>query len=206
MPLPPTLHLVAGVNGAGKTTFYYRVLKEWTPGAEFVNADEIARARWPGSEEAHAAEVAGLAERRRDELLEAGLSFVAETVFSHPSKLDLIEKAKSRGFRVILYHVGVSSEELARARVDTRVEMGGHSVPPERIADRYERTQRLIPRAAEIAERCLVFDNSGNAGTTTLTHVMTIVDGRIMTLAEDVPAWVEDAYGDLLTAYRRDRR
>src|SRR5262245_65934932 len=109
MPSPPTLHLIAGVNGAGKTTFYYRVLREWTPGAEFVNADEIARTRWRGFEEEHAAQAAGLADKRRDELLEAGLSFVAETVFSHPSKLDLIEKAKRRGFRVILNHCGVSS-------------------------------------------------------------------------------------------------
>jgi predicted ABC-type ATPase len=206
MPSTPTLHLIAGVNGAGKTTFYYRVLKESTPGAEFVNADEIARTQWPGLEEEHAAEAARLAGKRREELLEARLSFVAETVFSHPSKLELIETAKSRGFRVILYHVGVSSAELARARVDTRVETGGHSVPPDKVAARYERTQHLIPRAAQIAERTFVFDNSGNAGTKTLTHVMTIIGGRIMSLAEDVPAWVEDAYVDLLAAYRRERR
>lgn len=201
MPGTPTLHLVAGVNGAGKTSFYRGWLERMTPGAEFVNADDLARARWPGSEAEHGAQAAALAARRRVQLLDSRLTFVAETVFSHPSKLELVRNAKRRGFRVLLYHVGVASGELARARVATRVETGGHDVPPEKVAARYERTQRLVPRAAEIADRTFVFDNSGRGGTTH-RHVLTLAGGRITRLTEPVPAWVEEAYASALGAWR----
>ncbi len=58
MPTVPTLHLIAGVNGSGKTTFYRFFLQLLTPDAEFVNADEIAHERWPGSEATHNPEAA----------------------------------------------------------------------------------------------------------------------------------------------------
>jgi predicted ABC-type ATPase len=194
MPATPTLHVIAGVNGAGKTSFYFLHLKRMTPGAEFVNADELARERWPGQEAEHTAEAARLARDRRAELLEAGLSFVAETVFSHPSKLDLVVEAKRRGFRVVLYHIGVGSEQLARARVATRVETGGHHVPPEKVAARYARVQRLVPQAAEVADQTLVFDNSGVSPAKTHRHVASLEFGRITKFKEPLPQWFEEAY------------
>ena len=195
------MHLIAGVNGAGKTTFYRSFLRQRTPGAEFVNADEIAHDRWPGSEAEHAADAARLAIQRRDQLMAAGLSFVTETVFSHSSKVRLVEDAKRRGFRVILYHIGVDSAELASARVATRVETGGHDVERERVDARYVRTQRLIPQAARIADITLVFDNSGRSGRATHTFVMRLTAGRVTKRsAADLPAWVGNAYSDLTLA------
>ena len=129
MATGPILHLIAGVNGAGKTSFYRYFLERMTPGAEFVNADELARERWPGHEDEHVVEAAGLAAARRKELLDARTTFVAETVFSHESKLELVKAAQRLGFRVFLYHVHVGSVELARARIATRVHQGGHDVP-----------------------------------------------------------------------------
>lgn len=206
MPHTPTMHLIAGVNGAGKTTFYREVLASATPGAEFVNADEIARARWPGAEAAHDAEAARIAIDRRRALFEARLTFVTETVFSHESKLDLILEAKRRGFLVLLIHIGLSTDELARARVATRVETGGHDVAPERIAARYARCQKLIPRAAAVADRTFVFDNSGGETQRSHTHVMTLVAGRITKLSAFVPAWVEEAYHAALAEFRSGLR
>ena len=54
-----------------------------------------------------------MAAERRAELLEQRRSFVAETVFSHPSKIVLIREAQARGFRVFLYHPRVRTPELA---------------------------------------------------------------------------------------------
>jgi len=207
MAARPILHLIAGVNGAGKTSFYRYHLKQTTPGAEFVNADELAHAMWPGSEDEHAREAAHLAARRREELLDALQTFVAETVFSHESKLQIVEGAQRRGFHVILYHVGVSSAALARARIATRVHAGGHDVPEGRIEARFERSLRLIPRAAASADLTLVFDNSGARGGAagrTHTHVMTLEHGRVTRLAADVPVWVERAYAAAISAYRQE--
>lgn len=201
MPSRPTLHVIAGVNGAGKTSFYRYQLEQMTPGAEFVNADEIARERWPDAPDEHVADAAGLAVERRLELLDAGVTFVAETVFSHESKLELIKAAKRCGFRVILYHVHVASAELARSRVATRVHEGGHDVPDDKVDKRFVRCLELIPRAAAIADRTLVFDNSGQSGTRTHVHVMTLVDGRVTKLSADAPDWLHDAYREAIAAY-----
>src|SRR5439155_15775748 len=85
----PAAWLIVGINGAGKTTFYEEFLRPRLS-AEFVNADEIARARWGELAPAHAYEAGRLAEMRRRELIGQRASLVAETVFSHPSKLDLV--------------------------------------------------------------------------------------------------------------------
>lgn len=198
----PSLHLIAGVNGAGKTSFYRYLLARSTQGAEFVNADEIARYLWPGDEAAHVVEAAALADQRRDELILAGQSFVAETVFSHPSKLEFVERALESGFQVVLYHVHLDSPELAIARVATRVDGGGHDVPSDRVAARYERSLMLIPRAAAIADMALVFDNSGPG--TTHSHLMTLKRGRVTDLREPLPDWSERAYATAIAAYRAD--
>ena len=39
----PNLYIIAGCNGAGKTTASYTVLPEMLNCKEFVNADEIAK-------------------------------------------------------------------------------------------------------------------------------------------------------------------
>jgi predicted ABC-type ATPase len=201
MAASPILHVIAGVNGAGKTSFYRYHLANLTPGAEFVNADEIARERWPGREAEHVVEAAALAATRRATLLDARRTFVAETVFSHESKRELVETAQQYGFRVFLHHIHVASADLARARIATRVGMGGHDVPGAKVEARFERTLRLIPRAAAIADRTYVYDNSGSGGTTH-RHVMTLHGGRIVTIREPLPQWVEEAYASALAAHR----
>jgi len=193
--------LIAGINGAGKTSFYRYQLQRSTPGAEFVNADDLAHQRWPGTEDEHVEEAARLAAERREILLGEMRTFVAETVFSHESKLDLVRNAQQRGFRVILYHVHVSTPELAKARVATRIHQGGHSVPAEKIDSRFDRTLRLIPLAAADADLTLVFDNSGRAGTTHI-HVLTLERGRAVKVREPVPQWVEQAYAEPIALYR----
>lgn len=154
----PVLHVVAGPNGSGKTTLCQRVLIPATH-LPFVNADEIARERWPGAEEAHGHDAAAAAERERDRRIATGTSFIAETVFSHPSKLDLIHRARTRGYLVSL-HVVLVPEELSVARVGLRAEQGGHSVPIAKVRARYRRLWPLVHQAAGLADEACFYDNS----------------------------------------------
>ena len=154
----PVLHLIAGPNGAGKTTYYEQVLAPAT-GLPFINADLIAQARWPEDPTTHAYDAAEIAEQERGAAIEARRSFASETVFSHPSKLDLLRTAGEAGYRRTL-HVILIPEELAVERVRVRVEVGGHAVPEEKIRARFHRLWGLLPRAIRISDEAEVLDNS----------------------------------------------
>ncbi len=152
-----TLILVVGPNGAGKTLLARRFAAESR--IEFVNADLIAAERWPGEEEPHAYEAAAAAAARRFELISAGRSFVAETVFSHPSKVEFVRAALDSGYTVGMHAVMVP-EDLAVARVGTRVRSGGHSVPEEKIRGRCWRLWGLVAEAAGMCDEAFFYDNT----------------------------------------------
>lgn len=154
----PVLHLLAGPNGAGKTTYHERVLAPVTH-LPFINADRIARERWPGEETERAYEAAALAEAERRAALAERRSFVSETVFPHPSKVDLLAAAGDAGYLRHL-HVLLIPEELCVARVANRVELGGHAVPEEKIRQRYRRLWALVRQGIGLVEQATVLDNS----------------------------------------------
>ncbi len=153
------LDLIVGPNGAGKSTFAQEILAEQLPGILFVNADLIALERWPEDPESHSYEAARIAEATRSALIESGRQFIAETVFSHPSKIALIDQAQEAGYFVAL-HVLMLPEHVAVARVAARVERGGHSVPENKIRERYQRLWPLVAVAAARAESTAFWDNS----------------------------------------------
>ena len=157
------LHLVVGPNGSGKTTFVTEFLALELPGYAYVNADEIAKARWPADPGAHAYEAAQVAAETRAYLIAGGRSFIAETVFSHPSKLELLRFAQQAGYQVVL-HVMLVPEELAVRRVAYRVQAGGHDVPEHKIRERYERLWPLVAQAVSLADRAVLYDNSRREG------------------------------------------
>ncbi|BBX92582.1 zeta toxin family protein [Mycolicibacterium boenickei] len=153
------LDLVVGCNGAGKSTFVELTLSPLLPGCPFVNADEIAKRRWPENPAPHSYEAALVAAETRAKLIELGESFIAETVFSHPSKLELIDDACAAGYTVIL-HCILIPEDLAVQRVRHRVQAGGHDVPEAKIRERYQRLWGLVAIAAMHADSATFYDNS----------------------------------------------
>lgn len=154
----PVLHLLAGPNGAGKSTLFAKVIGPATR-LEFVNADDIAAQRWPDDSQARSYDAAAVAAKRRAELLDAHASFVTETVFSHESKVELVQDARGAGYLVTI-HVVLVPEELAVARVAKRVEYGGHAVPEEKVRTRFHRLWPLVAEAIGVADTALVYDNS----------------------------------------------
>ncbi|MFD4267200.1 zeta toxin family protein [Rhodococcus sp. NPDC058481] len=184
------LDLVVGPNGAGKTTFVEQRLAPLLPGSVFVNADVIAKDRWPDSAEKHSYEAARVASTIRDALIAQGESFIAETVFSHPSKLDLIVNARRAGFVVVL-HVILVPVKLSVARVAERVVEGGHRVPEDKIRERYERLWSLVAEAIDRTDHATVYDNTA-ADVTRI--VARFVDGE----AVGEPTWPAWTPADLV--------
>ena len=154
----PVLHLLAGPNGSGKTTLARRVLMPATD-LPFVNADDLAAERWPGEELSHAYDASDAAAQERSRRIEERSSFITETVFSHPSKLELVQTAQAAGYLVHL-HVVVIPEQLSVQRVAHRVRQGGHAVPVRKIRQRYRRLWPLVAQAVHLADAAYVYDNS----------------------------------------------
>lgn len=187
----PSLVLLAGPNGAGNSTLYQtRVAPSFA--GPFINADIIQRDELQDPSMEASYQAARIAEARRIELLDDRRSFASETVFSHPSKLQIIDAARARGYLVIVMHVGVDSPDLSVARVEARTEEGGHDVPEDKIRARYERSQPLVREAVLRADRGMVFDNSRL--NTPLQQMLVFAAGRLIKAAPILPGWILKAY------------
>jgi predicted ABC-type ATPase len=79
---------------------------------------------------------------------------------SHPSKVELLQRAKELGFGVTLYFVSTPDPRINVNRVERRAALGGHDVPTDRIVARCQRTMEMLPNAIDIADRAHLFDNS----------------------------------------------
>ena len=131
------LYIIAGCNGAGKTTASYTILPEIFQCKEFVNADEIARGLSPFNPESVAIEAGRLMLSRIEELLRRGESFSIETTLATKSYVNLVHRAQKAGYRVHLIFFWLESPELAMQRVAERVRNGGHGIPTATIKRRY---------------------------------------------------------------------
>ncbi len=157
---PPQLWVLAGGNGAGKTTFYQYFLQPH--GIPFLNADNIARDVWPEDPESHSYEAARLAEEMRYRHVRSRATFCFETVFSHPSKIDFIAYAKAHDYQIILVYVHLQADQLNCARVASRKARGGHKVPENKIRSRLPRTLANVRAAIPLCDVVKMYDNSDN--------------------------------------------
>ena len=98
----PKLYIIAGCNGAGKTTASYTVLPEMLDCREFVNADEIAKGLSPFNPESVAIDAGRLMLQRMDDLLIAGEDFAFETTLATRSYVKFIDQAHAMGYFVSL--------------------------------------------------------------------------------------------------------
>jgi predicted ABC-type ATPase len=117
-----------------------------------------------------------IADFLRKKLLSLGKKFSFETVFSHPSKLRIMEDAKAKGYKVYLYFVSTSSPDINKLRVKQRVKEGGHDVPPDKIESRYYRSLDLLFAAAQLSYQTYFFDNSKESPN--LFTNFKVVDGK----------------------------
>ncbi len=157
----PNLYIIAGCNGAGKTTASYTMLPEMLECKEFINADEIAKGLSPFQPEKAAIEAGRIMIRRIEEMLKLKQDFAIETTLATKSYVSFIKKAQKLGYFVTLLYFWLNSPELAIKRVEDRVKSGGHNVPNDVIRRRYRAgAQNLFALYTPIADYWLVVNNS----------------------------------------------
>lgn len=155
------MYIIAGCNGAGKTTASFNILPAILHCKEYVNADEIARGISPFQPEKVAFEAGRIMLKRIDELLLSNEDFAFETTLATRSFHQLIDKAKKSGYSVSLIYFWLDSVALAERRVKTRVEEGGHDIPKDVIKRRYYRgIENLFKLYHALCDVVLIYDNS----------------------------------------------
>ena len=177
-----------GVNGdpnafrqfVTKSTYDERVRKQVL--ASMVSADSIVV---PFAKiNAHC--VALLASYLRELLLAARQSFTFESVFSHPSKLEELQRARDAGYQVYVYFVATANAAINVERVDLRVAEGGHGVPHAKILSRYDASLANLLPALRICHRAYIFDNSGDES----KWVAEVTPkGALLIRSSTVPVW-----------------
>lgn len=214
---PPCIYVIAGTNGAGKSSIAGAMLR--SEGVEHFDPDEATRRIHMTNPGATQAEANSAAWKEGCRLLERAiaerLSFAFETTLGGSTITGRLERGASSGIAVRIWYVGLSSPELHVARVRARVARGGHDVPESTIRDRYTRSRlnliRLLPKLTELR----VYDNSETGDPSEgvaprprlLLH---LADGEVVASVslDDTPEWAKPIMAAALRgrAYRRGRR
>ena len=205
----PFLLMVAGPNGSGKTTLTRLLRSRGVDFGEYINPDDIAL-DLHGTYDARVAEAQRIADLRRDACIDSKRSFSFETVMSHPSKIDILDRAKAAGFIAPLFFVGVDDPRTNVDRVALRVAQGGHDVPEDRIIARWHRTMRLLVRAIRTANTSFVFDNSETGAPSRGPRLILRIDSSpdesvVSRQHAPLPAWVRHFVLDPLGDRRASR-
>lgn len=189
----PTLCIVAGPNGSGKTTTTIQLLEnEWAADSVYINPDNIAQemfGNWNSPEAVLKA--AQHSTELRYKCLEEKKNFVFETVFSSDEKLEFIRKAKDAGFFIRFFFVCTEKPSINVLRVTNRFLTGGHEVPISKIVTRYYKSLANAAVAISIVDRAYIYDNSVDNRLPKL--ICRMVDGALYKqYAEILPNWVQE--------------
>jgi predicted ABC-type ATPase len=156
------LYIIAGCNGAGKTTASLTLLPEILNCDEFINADAIAAGLSPFQPEKVAIEAGKLMLKRIDFLIKEKVDFAIETTLSSKNHFNTIVKAKDAGYEITLLFFYLNSMELAKERVKIRVSKGGHDIPENVIERRYLRGLENFWKYKTQSNNWYLYDNSEN--------------------------------------------
>jgi predicted ABC-type ATPase len=180
----PTLTVIAGPNGSGKSTLTRSVAFEGRD--RLLDPDAIARGMNPQDPSSAAIAAGREVLKRTADYLNRGVSFAVETTLSGSGRVDLIRRAKSRGYEVHLLFIGLDTPERCITRVRNRVARGGQFVSDAEVRRRYARSLANAALALRLANTTKFYDNSGHG------HRLILVAnaGIVIWQAEQIPEWL----------------
>jgi len=197
-PHIPRIYVLAGTNGAGKSSIAGAMLLEH--GVEYFNPDDAAAMIGAANPGISLPEAQSAAWHEGKRLLERAiaerLDYAFETTLGGTTIPALLKRAS--GVEVRVWYVGLASPELHIARVRARVTRGGHDVPEEKIRERYARSLlnliRLMPKLTELR----LYDNSFEADPETGAMpqpqlIVHVDEGKLASVCElaSTPDWAK---------------
>ncbi len=158
MPVKKQVYIIAGANGAGKTTSAKYLLTKFLDIIEFVNADEIARGLSPYNPRSVDLSASRIMLKRIADLMRQGKNFAFETTLSGKNYLKLLAKLHKQNYQVNLIFLYLDSPKEAKQRVAYRVKTGGHFIADDDIERRYYRGIKNLGEYLELADYAIVID------------------------------------------------
>jgi predicted ABC-type ATPase len=196
----PCIYVLAGTNGAGKSTVGGAAIREH--GADYFNPDEAARRirsvnPHVSQEDANSA-AWNEGKRILEKTIASRLTFVFETTLGGETIAGLLQRALAAGIEVRVWYVGLTNPEQHIARVRARVATGGHDIPEDKIRERYDSSRSNLIRLLRELTEVMVFDNSAEADPATGSApspllVLHMVKGKIVKMCDlaQVPDWAK---------------
>lgn len=188
----PTLCVVAGPNGSGKTSTTVQLLaNEWSEGSLYINPNNIAQEQFGDWNSPEAVlKAAKYATDLRYKCLNEKRDFVFETVFSSDEKLEFLRKAHESGFFIRFFFVCTSNPKINVSRITKRYLEGGHEVPISKIISRYFKSYVNATKAISFVDRAYIYDNSVEDHLPQLLFRMT--EGKVFKqYTDDIPEWAQ---------------
>lgn len=177
--------IFAGVNGAGKSTLYQTNPRLFD--MPRINMDEIVRefGNWRNAQDVM---IAGkIAVKRLKDYIAEGVSFNQETTLCGQSILRNIQLAKTAGYYIELYYIGVDSVEIAKERVHQRVLAGGHGIPEQDIEKRYRESLKNLKTVMPLCDLLVLYDN-----TELFVKIADFESGICIKREDKLPMWLKD--------------
>lgn len=173
--------MIGGVNGVGKSSFT-GVLKEWTTDlGTIVDVDRIT-AELGGN--ALAGGRAALTTIRS--CISRGISFTQETSFPDDQTEATAKQVRELGYHVRLFYVGLDTLEESLSRIENRVRRGGHSIPQEDVARRFDGRWGALAKVLPYCDEAEFYDNDNG-----FVKVAEYRNGELRSVGDRVPNWLE---------------
>ena len=199
------LYIFAGVNGAGKSTFYINQLESDYFYGTRINSDEIVKefGDWKNKKDQNRA--GKIALKLRESYLRRGIDFNVETTLSGRGIVRFISAAKASGYRITLFYVGLESVDLSKQRVAIRTQKNGHSIEEAVLERRYSQSFDNLAKVIPFCEEIYFYDNSReilNEEDQKFSNLRLIAkkeNGQIITLGK--VSWLEDVLKNVSEDY-----
>lgn len=156
----PTIYIIAGCNGAGKTTAAFALLPDVFKTDVFINADIIAAQLNAANPEAVAITAGRIMLDKIQHAIAQKETFAIETTLATRIYFNIIKQAQLLGYEIIMYFFYLPSTEMAKERVKLRISKGGHNIPPDVIERRYYLGIKYFFEYLKLTDRWYIYNNS----------------------------------------------
>ncbi len=175
--------IIAGINGAGKTSLYH-VLRQTENLGKRINIDEMAKDFGGNNDPRNIIHAGRIAMDLISSYISTGVSFHIETTLPGAAIIKQIKSAKSNNFKVVLYFVGVDDIQVAINRVHQRMANGGHGIGDKFILKRFAQLTNNLRAILPLCDDAILFDN-----TSKFRQIAVLENKQLVDCDKDLPYW-----------------